>query len=204
MLTVIKSYEAFNERRYGNPWVARVTKDAKIDFSEKIGGYTGGYQKGEAGDLYINAPRDGEIYAYGQKDYRKTRSSELEYAIYVNGMFEDLDKGNLVCAINESSFYNPVTGDRTMNEKNYDYVRLFVNFENNAEEWWDKGGHHLWHLVGGDGKDYVFVHRELAKKFEGFASEIPGWEAGDNAPILSYDVDESDLEELKKINDKLD
>ena len=48
-MKVVKKYWSFNSRRYGNPWVALVNKSTgKIDFSQKIGGYTGVHNKVEA------------------------------------------------------------------------------------------------------------------------------------------------------------
>lgn len=40
-MKTLKKYDSFNHRRYGNPWVAIVSKDGKIDFNRKVGGYTG-------------------------------------------------------------------------------------------------------------------------------------------------------------------
>lgn len=95
-MKVIKTYESFNFRRYSNPWVALLNKSTgKIDFSQKIGGYTGGYNKGEAGDLYIFEPVEGAVYAYGQKDHRGN-GTELEYIQYVNGEFIPVDKTELI------------------------------------------------------------------------------------------------------------
>lgn len=71
MLVVVKSFEAFNKRRYSDPWVAKVSPDGRLDFSERCGGYTGGYHTGDAGDLYIVDPLEGAIYAYGQNDRQK-------------------------------------------------------------------------------------------------------------------------------------
>ena len=48
-MKTIKTYESFNHRRYGNPWIAEVIPGTtKPDFSRKVGGYTGAYGKGEA------------------------------------------------------------------------------------------------------------------------------------------------------------
>ena len=70
-MKTIKTYESFNHRRYSNPWVAPVLPGTtKPDFSKKVGGYTGAYGKGEAGNLYVSDPVEGQVYTYGQKDYR--------------------------------------------------------------------------------------------------------------------------------------
>ena len=100
MLKVIKKYESFNARRYGNPWVAKVNSDGKIDFSVKVGGYTGAYGKGEEGELFVNDPIDGQVYAYGQKDYRGNNGG-YEYVVFVNGQFNPIDKRELSKYINK-------------------------------------------------------------------------------------------------------
>lgn len=100
-MKVVKKYGSFNSRRYGNPWVALVNKSTgKIDFSQKIGGYTGGHNKGEAGDLYIIEPVEGAVYAYGQKDHRGN-GTELEYIQYVNGAFIPVDKTELINTLSD-------------------------------------------------------------------------------------------------------
>ena len=101
MMVVVGRYESFNQRRYSNPWVAIVSKETgKIDFSAKVGGYTGGYGKGEAGELYINNPVVGAVYAYGQKDYRGNNGG-YQYVKYIgDGHFEDVEKSDLVKALN--------------------------------------------------------------------------------------------------------
>lgn len=95
-MKTIKTYETFNFRRYGNPWVAIVSKTTgKIDFTQKVGGYTGGYKSGDAGELYVISPKEGDVYAYGQKDYRGN-GTEMEYIQYVDGEFIPVDKRDLI------------------------------------------------------------------------------------------------------------
>jgi hypothetical protein len=93
-MVTVKKYESFNFRRYGNPWIAKVDKNCKIDFTIKVGGYTGGYNKGEAGELYISNPIDNQVYAYGQKDYRGNNGG-YKYIIYKNEKFEEIEKTEL-------------------------------------------------------------------------------------------------------------
>ena len=66
----IKTYSDFNQRRYSSPWVCTMTPDGKHDFSVRCGTYTGDGRKGEGGDLVVFDPVEGQVYAYGQKDYR--------------------------------------------------------------------------------------------------------------------------------------
>ena len=98
-METIKNYESFNERRYSNPWVAIVGKTGKIDFSQRVGSYTGAYGKGEAGELYIFDPIEGAVYAYGQKDYRGNHGG-YEYIKVVNDEFVPVAKTELIAALN--------------------------------------------------------------------------------------------------------
>lgn len=67
---IIASYSSFNQRRYGTPWVCIMTPAGKYDFSQRVGTYTGDGDQGEAGDLVVTEPVEGQVYGYGQKDYR--------------------------------------------------------------------------------------------------------------------------------------
>lgn len=99
-MKILKHYGSFNFRRYGNPWVAKVdAKTAKPDFNSKVGGYTGGYNRGEEGDLYVTDPQDGTVYMFGQKDYRGN-NTEREYAVYKNGEFLPVTSSTLIAALN--------------------------------------------------------------------------------------------------------
>jgi hypothetical protein len=99
-MLVVKSYSEFNFRRYSNPWTAKVNPaTGKIDFSSKVGSYTGGYNKGEAGQLYIYNPVEGAVYAYGQKDYRGN-NSETNYIKIVDGQTVEIEKTELITALN--------------------------------------------------------------------------------------------------------
>lgn len=98
-MEALKHYESFNPRRYGDPWVAPVDpKTAKPDFTKKVGGYTGGYNRGEAGDLYLFEPVEGTVYTYGQKDYRGNKT-ERGYAKYTNGGFVAVTPETLLDAL---------------------------------------------------------------------------------------------------------
>ena len=95
-MKVLAHYGSFNARRYSNPWVAPIDpKTAKPDFTKKVGGYTGGYNSGEAGDLYITEPKEGTVYMYGQKDYRGN-NTERRYAQYISGEFVPVPADRLI------------------------------------------------------------------------------------------------------------
>jgi hypothetical protein len=72
--------EAYNNRRYGRPWIAIVDfgNDATGDFA--WGTWTGDHYKGGEGVLTVTA-YPGDIIAEGQKDNRKPRNSERNYYI---------------------------------------------------------------------------------------------------------------------------
>lgn len=94
-MKIVETYSSFNARRYSNPWVAKVGGNGKIDFSERVGGYTGGYNKGEAGELYVENPQEGQVYAFGQKDYRGNNGG-YEYVVFQDGEFQSVEKTNLI------------------------------------------------------------------------------------------------------------
>jgi hypothetical protein len=104
MIKTIRTYAAYNERRYSDPWVAIVNpKTAKIDFSERVGGYTGARGKGEAGDLYIIDPQPGAIYAYGQKDYRNTKYTTVIYILCTEDGYQEIPKTALIHHLNDAA-----------------------------------------------------------------------------------------------------
>lgn len=92
----VKKYGSFNYRRYSNPWIAILDKRTlKPDFSERVGGYTGGYNRGEAGVLYLTNPIDGAVYMFGQKDYRGS-NTERGYFVYYHGQIYPVDSECLI------------------------------------------------------------------------------------------------------------
>ena len=56
MLKTVRSFGSFNKRRYSNPWIAMVGKDARLDFSKKCGGYTGGYNRARLENCMLPTP----------------------------------------------------------------------------------------------------------------------------------------------------
>lgn len=87
----IATFDEYNFRRYSNPWVAVVDENGRLDFNKKVGTYTGRYNSGEAGDLYVFSPIEGQVYGFGQKDYRGNRTI-VEYVMWMNGEFAKCDK----------------------------------------------------------------------------------------------------------------
>ena len=91
MIVKIKDFEAYNHRRYSRPWVALVV-DAKPDFSVEVGRYTS--KSGEAGELVIIDPQVGQVFAYGQKDY-KGRNTVTAYCVYTEKGLVDVPADKL-------------------------------------------------------------------------------------------------------------
>lgn len=105
-MKAIRTYEQFNIRRYSTPWVAIVNpRTGKPDFSRQVGGYTGGRNSGEAGELYIINPKEGAVYMYGQKDYRGNNTTR-EYVQYINGKFVPVSTKKLVVTLSTASWYD--------------------------------------------------------------------------------------------------
>ena len=86
---VISHFDSYNWRRYSTPWVCTVTEEGKHDFSHEIGTYTG--EKGEEGNLIVFHPVVGQVYGWGQKDYRGNRT-EKNFCKWNGSHFIECDK----------------------------------------------------------------------------------------------------------------
>ena len=71
-------------------------------------------------------------------------------------------------------------------------VKIMVDYENNAEEWWDNGGRELWREFGGGRKDEIYLTERAAEDMERRAQLIPGYHDGPyyapTALIFDYDA----------------
>lgn len=78
-----------------------------------------------------------------------------------------------------------------------DMVRLAIDFENPASEWWENGGRDLWEsVVEGFDNNAVVLDRSLAESWLAQAAQVPGWEGGPDHsphPIRLAEVDEDEL-----------
>lgn len=63
----------------------------EYDFSQRVGTYTGDGDQGEAGDLVVTEPVEGQVYGYGQKDYRGN-NTEKKFAKWTGEKFVPCDK----------------------------------------------------------------------------------------------------------------
>lgn len=75
-------------------------------------------------------------------------------------------------------------------------VRLAIDFENPAPEWWESGGRDLWEaLIEGFDNNDVVVDRSLADSWLSQAASIPGWVGGPDFsphPICEKGIDEDE------------
>lgn len=65
---VVETFSSYNARRYSLPWVCLIDENGSHDFSKKIGSYSANH--GEEGYLVVFNPVVGQVYGFGQKDYR--------------------------------------------------------------------------------------------------------------------------------------
>ena len=86
---VVEHFESYNERRYSTPWVCLMTEEGNYDFSKRVGTYTAG--KGCSGDLVVHDPVIGQVYGYGQKDYRGNKTI-LKWVKWTGCEFTSCDK----------------------------------------------------------------------------------------------------------------
>jgi hypothetical protein len=81
----------YNEKRFGSPWAARVHFDEngnmKMAFCKWVG------DKGHAGKLLLGRVKEGDIFAFGQKDYRQPKNgSGTKFYIYKGNEWHQLSK----------------------------------------------------------------------------------------------------------------
>ncbi len=90
---VVERFISYNKRRYSKPWVCKMDTNGKYNFKEEVGTYSAVH--GDEGDLIIYKPEIGQVYGYGQKDYRG--ESYIRFIKWNGTGFEACDKlGNLL------------------------------------------------------------------------------------------------------------
>ena len=78
-----------------------------------------------------------------------------------------------------------------------DMVRLAIDFENPATEWWESGGQDLWEsVVEGFDNNSALLDRSLAESWLAQAAQVPGWEGGPEHSPHPIRIDEVDEDEL--------
>ena len=86
-------------------------------------------------------------------------------------------------------------------------IRVMIDYENNAEKWWDNGGRVLWdkYEYARSNYDYLYLDEETAIQFMEEAEAIKGWNDPDApayAPFpLLYRTDDGETVWLE--DDKL-
>lgn len=86
-MRITRETGSYNERRYGRPWIAKVTITSAKPGGEFLWGqWIGDSSNGGEGELILDNIEVGDIYARGQKDFRKPRNSAPDY--YVLGADE--------------------------------------------------------------------------------------------------------------------
>lgn len=85
MVTVSKTWDSFNARRYGFPWAAKITAFNGAATLEFIKGAYNGNDNG--GEIVITG-EVGEIVKIGQKDHRGNGTANDFYQITEDGKLE--------------------------------------------------------------------------------------------------------------------
>lgn len=86
---IIEHFRSYNSRRYSFPWICTMTEKGGYDFSSRVGTYTG--RDGAEGDLVVFEPCEGQVYGYGQKDYRGNNTM-VRHALWDGEKFVPCDK----------------------------------------------------------------------------------------------------------------
>jgi hypothetical protein len=75
-------------------------------------------------------------------------------------------------------------------------VRLAIDFECPAPEWWDSGGRDLWEsLIEGFDNNDVVLDEAIAQSVLDQCAQIPGWDAGPDFaphPLCLKEIDEDE------------
>ena len=63
-------------------------------------------------------------------------------------------------------------------------IKITIDFECRAEQWWESGGRDLWEsLVEGVDNNHVLLDDSIAQSVITAAATLPGWESGhEHAP----------------------
>jgi hypothetical protein len=76
-------------------------------------------------------------------------------------------------------------------------VRLAIDFENPALEWWESGGQELWEsIVEGFDNNDVVLDDSLAQSWLDQAALVPGWHGGPDYaphPVRLQEIDEDEI-----------
>ena len=93
MLITITKYDAFNSRRYSNPWAAKLALNNDNLAYDFCGTYTG--YNGTAGDLLIDAA-PGTVIAWGQRDHKGGKTDRQFGEVEEDGTIKKLAKSEAI------------------------------------------------------------------------------------------------------------
>ena len=75
-------------------------------------------------------------------------------------------------------------------------IKLTIDFECSAEQWWASGGRDLWEsLVEGFDNNHVLLDESIAASVIAQAAQFPGWDSGHEHaphPLRLEEVDEDE------------
>jgi hypothetical protein len=76
-------------------------------------------------------------------------------------------------------------------------IRLAIDFENPAPEWWENGGRDLWEsIVEGFDNNDVLLDESIAQSWLSQAAQLPGWGDGPDYaphPVRLQEIDEDEI-----------
>ena len=84
-VTITANWDGYNGRRYGSPWIARISAfngAATLDFIK------GAYNGNDDGGEIVAEMEVGEIFKMGQKDFRSNNSANYFYKALEGGGYE--------------------------------------------------------------------------------------------------------------------
>lgn len=70
-------------------------------------------------------------------------------------------------------------------------IRVMIDYLNQAETWWEKGGRKLWdkYSYAKDKYNYLNLDETAAREFYHAAEKIPGWENPDQHAFARYPLE---------------
>jgi hypothetical protein len=95
-MQIIRDTERYNARRYGLPWIAKITlKDGELKFH--FGSWYG--DPGERGMLSLHGIEPGDYYAVGQVDHRSANYAPEYYHLRKDGSGTSITKAEVYKAL---------------------------------------------------------------------------------------------------------
>ena len=90
-MRITKCFGSYNQRRYGRPWIAKITDWPMGGHPEVMwGSFLGNSSSGEAGEAEIEA-EPGDVIKWGQKDHRGGNTEVYWGVVKSDGSLETVD-----------------------------------------------------------------------------------------------------------------